>query len=311
MEKTSSVGISDLINIGSAGNASESQLNYLIRGELGEHVLRPYQLDAHGQKMVTEANAQVVASYAVTNQFRRPKAFFDYQFARLAKAMPLPVTTAMDLGCGLGALGRELVSRGLAKHCFSVDSNPEAIAHLEAKLKLEAAPTMTPVLADLTRLEWKNEKVDLVIGNSFFHQLADNRQALKNILTFLKPGGVLFLTSEPSVNAAMLENPISFLVAKLRARKATTMTNVWTYSDKALTAMLEELGFENIEIRGHGFLSSLANYTFLTVWTKLLRLPVPAPVWSVLFKMMYLERRMFSFLPTNWFCGLGVIAKAK
>jgi SAM-dependent methyltransferase len=87
----------------------------------------------------------------------------------------------LDVGCGLGASTRLLLSRGVAAIGVDID--------------VEAGPRAAPfVVADAARLPFGDESLDGVLAECVLSTLADRARALAEWSRVMKPGGRLALS---------------------------------------------------------------------------------------------------------------------
>lgn len=104
-----------------------------------------------------------------------------------------PFDRALSLGCGTGALERDLVRRGLVARIAALDASPEALRIARDRAAEEGLAGIEYGLGDLNDLRLEAESFDAV----FFHQALHHVEALESCLdrveAALRPGGVLFV----------------------------------------------------------------------------------------------------------------------
>ena len=97
---------------------------------------------------------------------------------------------ALSIGCGTGALERDLVARGL---CERVDAFDASIASLAIAKQAATSDRIRYFAADFNRCALPRDKYDAV----FFHQSAHHVRRLEwlfnQIVGALKPGGIVYL----------------------------------------------------------------------------------------------------------------------
>jgi ubiquinone/menaquinone biosynthesis C-methylase UbiE len=107
--------------------------------------------------------------------------------ARLALG---PGDRLLDLGCGTGALLRELVSHVEPTRLCGVDLSPAMLAQARASLPA----TVRLVAGDAARLPLAAGAFDVIVSSSSFHLWAQPERALEELRRVLRPGGRLVLT---------------------------------------------------------------------------------------------------------------------
>jgi SAM-dependent methyltransferase len=100
----------------------------------------------------------------------------------------------LDLGCGDGWLGEELLRRGAAGY-HGVDASAEMVVRAARRLGAAATVTRQP----LEELELGAARFDLVVSCLALHYVADLTAALARAAAHLDPGGRLVYTHEHPV----------------------------------------------------------------------------------------------------------------
>ncbi len=101
-----------------------------------------------------------------------------------------PGGCVLDVGCGSGALLRELASRSPQLALAGVDAVPAMLA--QARLALPAQVTLVRAWAE--QLPFAEGQFDALICSSVLHYLPEPRHALAEMRRVLRPGGQLLLT---------------------------------------------------------------------------------------------------------------------
>ena len=104
-----------------------------------------------------------------------------------------PGATAVDLGCGTGALSLPLAERGAA--VTAVDLSRAMVELLEEKANRAGIGGVTGVVAPVEHLRLPPGSVDLVVTNYALHHLRDgDKQAVvRSAASWLRPGGRLVI----------------------------------------------------------------------------------------------------------------------
>ena len=134
---------------------------------------------------------------------------------RLAELLPPPGRATLDLGCGEGRFGRELLALG---HCVvGIDSSAAMVAL--------ASESIDAVVADAAALPFADGAFDLVTAFMSLQDLDDLEGAVREVGRVLEPGGRLcFCIPHPLITAGHFPEPLAdapFVVDDyLRVRRA-------------------------------------------------------------------------------------------
>ena len=79
----------------------------------------------------------------------------------------------LSLGCGTGALERDLVAKGIARRVFGVDSSPRALELAEAAARAEGMTGIEYVRADLETAELPDGEFDAAFCHQSLHHLLE------------------------------------------------------------------------------------------------------------------------------------------
>ena len=103
------------------------------------------------------------------------------------------VITAVDVGCGQGTQAVELAARGL--EVIGVDPSEDLLGQLKAKA-VERGVSVRAIVGGVDDLDsvLQKESVDLVCAHGLLMYLPDARQALRQLMGPLKPGGRISFT---------------------------------------------------------------------------------------------------------------------
>ncbi len=111
-----------------------------------------------------------------------------------------PNSNILDLGCGNGELGSELVRIGHKGQYLGLDSSPELLAI--ARERLTDSRYITFMIADLSAIDWEihilDAPFDVIVAFAVLHHIPSatlRKQILYKIRHLLKPKG-LFVHSE-------------------------------------------------------------------------------------------------------------------
>jgi ubiquinone/menaquinone biosynthesis C-methylase UbiE len=94
-----------------------------------------------------------------------------------------------DVGAGSGVLSGPLATATSAKGVvYAVDIDKELLAHVAERAARVKITNIRTVLGEFTDPKLP-EKVDLALMNDVLHHIADRATYLRNLATYLKPGG--------------------------------------------------------------------------------------------------------------------------
>lgn len=182
---------------------SEYDLSKLLReGTRGKYasryregmIMKPipdWYYDEASHSGVNYSSREVVDGY--DDQHTRFRDFRN-EAARIVQALDINKDdVVIDMGCGSGEL-----ALCLAGHCskvFAVDISPQMIDLCRRKISQRNIDNVYPVCGGLLSYRHDGEPVDAVISSVVLHHLPDFWKliALRNINSFLKPGGRFFL----------------------------------------------------------------------------------------------------------------------
>ncbi len=221
----------------------------------------------------------------------RSRPFFDL----ISLVKPRVNLTAIDLGCGTGALTAAFHEQFNAKSTVGVDNSANMLADAPSR------PGLSFVLADAASYE-PPSPVDVVISNALIHWIPDHRLLLSRLKEMLKPGGQVAIqfpnngTHRYQQIAYALQSESPFDGYPPNPIDA----NLLTLEEYAQA--LSELGFEDIDIHMRVYLHPLkrgdqilewAKGTFLTHFAK-----VQPPEINQRFMAAYRER-LFAEIPAH------------
>ena len=119
---------------------------------------------------------------------------------------PLKNLKILDIGCGEGYVGREMLKRG-AKHVDGIDISEKMISHALREKENQNIENATYKVQDISQLKVAaNEQYDLVIAMFLFNYLSfeETQATMEKVLQLLKPGGH-FIFSVPHPLLAYLK----------------------------------------------------------------------------------------------------------
>lgn len=151
----------------------------------------------------------------------------------LNRVPPIAPATAIDLGCGAGALTGALATRFPAARIVGVDRDATMLARARETHGGALAARIDWVDADIA--DWEPPApVDLIFSNAVLHWLPKHAALFPRLLAWLRPGGVLAVQmprnfSEPShqiLRSLAADGPWADRL-KIPARPVLDMTGYW------------------------------------------------------------------------------------
>jgi len=107
---------------------------------------------------------------------------------------------ALDLGCGAGQLSVHLAESG-ASEVVAVDVSATMLHLARAE---RGHPCVQYRQASIEELAFEPARFDLVVSSLAFHYVADYARLIRNITTWLTPGGTLVFSTEHPIYTARL-----------------------------------------------------------------------------------------------------------
>jgi ubiquinone/menaquinone biosynthesis C-methylase UbiE len=206
-------------------------------------------------------SAELAATYdeTSTRQFNHGKLL-------IASLAPQPGERVLDVGCGTGRLG-EYVANLIAP-----DGEVQGIDPLPLRIDL-AARKNARFHARVGRAEDLGEfaasSFDVVYSNSVFHWVNDKPAALREALRVLKPGGRIGVNSadadRPHQSAALVREAV--LEEGLDIAEASAFGTNYRVNAAALAKLLEQAGFERVEVVAHSFVDDVSDVDDLVAWS--------------------------------------------
>jgi SAM-dependent methyltransferase len=111
-------------------------------------------------------------------------AFWDGTWPALLEILPEPAGLTLDLGCGEGRAGRQLLARG--GRVLGIERSPTL-----ARAAATGSPALPVLQADAARLPLADGCIGLVVASMSLLDIDDLEGAIAQIGRVLRPGGVL------------------------------------------------------------------------------------------------------------------------
>jgi SAM-dependent methyltransferase len=105
----------------------------------------------------------------------------------------LPIERAVSIGCGFGALERDLFARGIVRSVDAYDIAAGAVAEAERLAREKGLSGLRYHLADLETIDLPPQSVDAVFAHSAVHHVERLEALYAVVQRTLRPGGVFHL----------------------------------------------------------------------------------------------------------------------
>ncbi len=108
-------------------------------------------------------------------------------------APPQPFPRALSLGCGDGALERDLKSKGLCATLLGLDISERALELARDRARAEGWSGLDYARADLDRLHLEPESYEAVFVHQALHHVRELEACLEQVRRALTPDGIFYL----------------------------------------------------------------------------------------------------------------------
>lgn len=154
----------------------------------------------------------------------------------------------LDVGCATGALDQKLRAE---KSCFTVGLEVDPLACLHAKNSCDEV-----VRSDLMRsayLPFKPSSFDCIVLADVLEHLPDPERLLNLAKSYLRPGGIV-VVSVPNVAHWRVRLSLFFGRFDYSDYGILDRTHLRFFTSKSLSNLLNEVGYDILSFRGHGWL---------------------------------------------------------
>ncbi|NIJ42427.1 ubiquinone/menaquinone biosynthesis C-methylase UbiE [Parvibaculum indicum] len=172
---------------------------------------------------------------------------FDRTLARTRELLP-PAASVLELGCGTGTAALRLADA--AQRYLATDISAEMIAIAKEKAEAAAADGTRPDFRQATARELAAEgtRYDAVLGFNYLHLVSDVPEALRDIGTLLRPGG-LFISKTPCLGDM---NPLIGLAIPVMRLFGKAPSSVASMTAASLAEAIRAAGFDILAEERHG-----------------------------------------------------------
>jgi SAM-dependent methyltransferase len=165
-----------------------------------------------------------------------------HRFKHLTKYIS-PRTSVLDFGCGMGQFGILCKKNGVDIVCYDVSKYATKRLRKKERIKAYSQP--------LTKSLFSKEYFDVIVMFDVIEHIKDFDKILKLFNYWLKPGGVLVI-STPNIKS---------WDAKVFGDKWNSFKkipqHIYFFSPKSSKLILQKHGFEDVKVKGWGFVRSI------------------------------------------------------
>jgi len=112
----------------------------------------------------------------------------------------LPAERMLSIGCGHGALERQLHALGAFGACDAYDIAPAAIEGARAAATYSGIQSIAYEICDVEHFDFGQDRYDAIWFNGSLHHIAALEPVLNRVRLALKPGGMLFFNEYVGAN---------------------------------------------------------------------------------------------------------------
>lgn len=199
---------------------------------------------------ITEADPVVVEWLGVALETRAAEPAQRAMREAYLAEVPFPRDArVLDIGCGTGAVSRDLAMRADVADVIGADLTPILLER--ARRLSEGIDGLTFVEADARALPFPERTFDVVVMHTLLCHVPEPESVLAEAARVLRPGGWLAVFDGDYATASVALNdhdPLQCCVEKI---VANLVHDPWIV--RRLTTLGERAGFEIVSFRGHGY----------------------------------------------------------
>jgi ubiquinone/menaquinone biosynthesis C-methylase UbiE len=224
-----------------------------------------FQLSQEDWNKVLNANSAYEEDYDPYVEIYKSKKEIGRNLLHKIGLKELDLSDSLELCCGSGYL--YFVLKGVAKYgstSYFIDISQTQCEQFKQGIG-DKFLKKNIIVGDISKLDFADESLEIVYGNSFLHHLPDVTFYVKEFKRVLKKNGRLILFHEPNTTASFFQ---SFPISLYKDTTTDSLTDVWVFPAQKLKETLEELNFE-VALYPTGILSSLLLHPFFIIFDKI------------------------------------------
>lgn len=150
-------------------------------------------------------------------------------------------SVAIELGCGVGKLARDVAETGRYKTVIGLDMSSGMLEETKKRLR-EAGAGAALVQADMESLPFRDGSADLLFSNLVFHWLPGLVEGFREAARTLKKGGILLANILTEKTFTEIREALNEAQARVGAKSDTAIFHPFPRLER-IVAPLEETGF--------------------------------------------------------------------
>ena len=187
----------------------------------------------------------------INSKTRYPSLYLRHQY--VLKMVEQKDGKALDIGCGSGAMVRDLLDRG-----YTITAADISQDMLDATSKTVSdhprKEGVTYTLQDIEKMNLSSETFDLIICTGVIEYLKTDDNAIKELARVLKPGGVAFISTQNKASLIRIfEEALYFVLPTRLKNKIVTVKQHHCHVPWKLDQMLKSAGLERVDFAYHHF----------------------------------------------------------
>ena len=144
----------------------------------------------------------------------------------------------VDAGTSTGLYSRAILRNRKQKKwntkIFAIDLSPAFIQVAKEKTETDSKPDIHWLVADLRKLPFQSECIDVVVSGGTYNELSDPAQCLSEIFRILKPGGIFI---------SMHLLPATSFLGKI-GQSLAALGGIHIQTDEKMQSIFQNTGFE-------------------------------------------------------------------